>query len=213
MDLHNEFENSKFFLRTRIDRRAADALVGLAAGIAADGVVNTNEAVFLKQWLENNLAHLNDPVINLLYSRLASMLQDGALDPDESLELLNILRGFSGVGIDRSQVGGAAVVTPTDLPFSSPAPDLVWDGRVFVFTGVMAFGSRKDCQALVEERGGLIGGGVSKKVHYLVVGSVGNEQWRHSTYGTKIMKAVELREAGASIAIVGEDHWQKMLFG
>lgn len=42
----------------------------------------------------------------------------------------------------------------------------------------------------------------SEKVHYLVVGSVGNEQWRHSTYGTKIMKAVELREAGASIAIV-----------
>ncbi|BBP62739.1 hypothetical protein PHLH5_02800 [Pseudomonas sp. Cab53] len=84
---------------------------------------------------------------------------------------------------------------------------------MFVFTGVMAFGPRKDCQALVEERGGLIGGGVSKKVHYLVVGSVGNEQWRHSTYGTKIMKAVELREAGACIAIVGEDHWQKMIFG
>ena len=81
-----------------------------------------------------------------------------------------------------------------------------------VFTGVMAFGPRKDCQALVEERGGLIGG-VSKKVHYLMVGSAGHEQWRHSTYGTKITKAVELREAGASIAIVGEDHWQKMLFG
>lgn len=30
MDLHNEFENSKFFNRARIDRRAADALVGLA---------------------------------------------------------------------------------------------------------------------------------------------------------------------------------------
>lgn len=79
MDLHNEFENSKFFHRARIDRRAADALVGLAAGIAADGVVNTTEAVFLKQWLESNLAHLNDPVINLLYSRLACMLQDDVL--------------------------------------------------------------------------------------------------------------------------------------
>ena len=213
MDLHNEFENSKFFHRSRIDRRAADALVGLAAGITADGVVNTNEAIFLKHWLENNLAHLNDPVINLLYSRLASMLQDDALDPDESLELLNILRSFSGVGIDRPQVGGAVAFAPTDLPFNSPAPDLVWVGRTFVFTGVMAYGPRKDCQTLVEERGGLIGGGVSKKVHYLVVGSVGNEQWRHSTYGTKIMKAVELREAGASIAIVGEDYWQKMLFG
>ena len=213
MDLHQEFESSKFFHRSRIDRRAADALVGLAAGIAADGTVNTAEAVFLKQWLENNLAHLNDPVINLLYSRLACMLQDNALDVDESRELLDILRSFSGVRIERPKDGGTAVVTPTDLPFNSPVPDLVWDDRMFVFTGVMAFGPRKDCQALVEERGGLIGGSISKKVHYLVVGSVGNEQWRHSTYGTKIMKAVELREAGASIAIVGEDHWQKMLFG
>ncbi|RMM49580.1 BRCT domain-containing protein [Pseudomonas corrugata] len=213
MDLHSEFENSKFFNHTRIDRRAADALLGLAAGITADGVVNTSEAIFLKRWLESNLVHLSDPVINLLYSRLASMLQDDALDPDESLELLNVLRSFSGVDVENSKVGGIVVVAPTDLPFNSPAPDLVWDGRMFVFTGVMAFGPRKDCQALVEERGGLIGGGVSKKVHYLVVGSVGNEQWRHSTYGTKIMKAVELREAGASIAIVGEDHWQKMLFG
>ncbi len=187
--------------------------MGLAAGITADGIVNTNEAILLKQWLENNLAHLNDPVINLLYSRLASMLQDDALDPDESLELLNILRSFSGVGIDRSQIGGVATVAPTDLPFNSPVPDLLWDSRMFVSTGVMAFGPRKDCQVLVEERGGLIGGGVSKKVHYLVVGSVGNEQWRHSTYGAKIMKEVELQEAGASIAIVGEDHWQKMLFG
>ncbi|MCP1473922.1 NAD-dependent DNA ligase [Pseudomonas sp. EB276 TE3739] len=213
MDLHQEFESSKFFHRSRIDRRAADALVGLAAGITADGDVSVTEAVFLKRWLETNLAHLNDPVINLLYSRLACMLQDNALDKDESLELLNILRGFSGVSIEKPRVSGAVTVTPTDLPFNSPIPDLIWDGRMFVFTGVMAFGPRKDCQALVEERGGLIGGSVSKKVHYLVVGSVGNEQWRHSTYGTKIIKAVELREAGASIAIVGEDHWQKMLFG
>ena len=213
MDLHHEFENSQFFHRSRIDRRAADALVGLAAGITADGIVNIAEAVFLKQWLEDNLAHLNDPVINLLYSRLACMLQDNALDVDESKELLNILRSFSGVGIERPKDGGTAAITPTDLPFNSPVPDLVWDGRMFVFTGVMAFGPRKDCKALVEERGGLIGGSISKKVHYLVVGSVGNEQWRHSTYGTKIMKAVELREAGASIAIVSEDHWQKMLLG
>nr|WP_237614158.1 NAD-dependent DNA ligase [Pseudomonas fluorescens] len=154
MDLHNEFENSKFFHRSRIDRRAADALVGLAAGITADGVVNTGEAIFLKRWLESNLVHLNDPVINLLYSRLASMLQDDALDPDEALELLNILRSFSGVDVENSKVGGNVVVAPTDLPFNSPAPDLVWDGRMFVFTGVMAFGPRKDCQALVEERGG-----------------------------------------------------------
>lgn len=213
MDLHNEFTNSRFFHNARIDRRAADALVGIAAGLTADGMVNTCEAVFLKQWLETHVAHLNDPVINLLYSRLSYMLKDNVLDQDESFELLNILHGFAGLSISQPKEGQPAAIAPNDLPFDAPAPDVVWEGRVFVFTGVMAFGPRRNCQALVEERGGVIGGGVSKKVHYLVVGSIGNEQWRHSTYGTKIMKAVELRNAGAPIAIVGEDHWQRVLFG
>ena len=71
MDLHSEFENSKFFHRARIERRAADALVGLAAGLTADGVITTSEAQFLQNWLRTNVAHLEDPVINLLYSRLS----------------------------------------------------------------------------------------------------------------------------------------------
>ncbi len=143
MDLHNEFESSKFFHRARIDRRAADALVGLAAGITADGIVNARQAVFLKQWLESNLAHLNDPVINLLYSRLACMLQDSALDKDESLELFNILRGFSGVDIERPKVGGAVAAAPTDLPFNLPAPNLVWDGRCLYLQASWPLGHAK----------------------------------------------------------------------
>jgi NAD-dependent DNA ligase len=213
MDLHNEFEHSKFFHSARIDRRAADALVGLAAGLTADGVVTTAEAQFLQSWLRSNVVHLDDPVINLLYSRLSQMLQDQVLDADESLELLSILHSFAGLPLDAPKGASQAFVAPNDLPFNAPAPDLEWSGKVFVFTGVMAFGPRKDCQALIEDRGGLIGGGVSKKVHYLVVGSIGNEQWRHSSYGTKIMRAVELRESGVPIAIVGEEHWQRGLFG
>lgn len=212
-DIHAEFEQSKYFHRSRIDRRSADALVGLAAGLAADGVVSTAEGLFLKDWLETNLAHLDDPVINLLYSRLSNMLLDGVLDPEESLELIGLLQSFSGLSVEKPKASDQTFSVPNDLPFNRPEPDLTWDGRLFVFTGIMAYGPRKACQALVEERGGIIGGGVSKKIHYLVVGSIGNDQWRHSSYGTKIMKAVELREAGTPIAIIGEQQWQRALFG
>ncbi|HLD67618.1 MAG TPA: BRCT domain-containing protein [Pseudomonas sp.] len=213
VDLHSEFEDNKYFHKSRIDRRTADALVGLAAGLTADGVVNTAEALFLQDWLQANLMHFDDPVINMLYARLAVMLQDGVLDAEESAELINMLHGFSGLSLDRPKASEHAYTAPNDLPLNSPEPELVWDGRLFVFTGIMAYGPRKDCQALVESRGGLIGGGVSKKIHYLVVGSIGNEQWRHSSYGTKIMKAVELREGGSPIAIIGEQQWQRALFG
>lgn len=212
MDLHGEFEQSRFFNQARMDRRAADALVGLAAGMIADGTINQAEAEFLKNWLESNLVHLHDPVVNLLYGRLACMLQDGILDADESADLLSILHSFAGLSPTKPTPGEQAFTAPNDLPFCTPAPELAWDGRVFVFTGTMAYGPRKACQQLVEERGGLIGGSVNKKTHYLIVGSIGNEQWRHSSYGLKIMRAVELREAGCPLHIIGEDHWQTALF-
>lgn len=213
-DLHDEFKASRFFNADRIDRRSADALVGLAAGLVADNVVTQDEAVFLKSWIEGNLAHLGDPVINLLYRRLSGMLADGKLDAEESADLLGMLRGLGGISVAAtlSATPASVILRPTDLPFCAPAPSLCFEGKNFVFTGIMAFGPRKDCQQLVTDRGGILGGGVSKKVDYLVVGSIGNEQWRHASYGTKILKAVELREAGAPIAIVSEDHWQSAVF-
>ncbi|MDH4558378.1 NAD-dependent DNA ligase [Pseudomonas sp. BN417] len=213
VDLHGEFQNSRFFHQARIDRRSADALVGLAAGITADGRINQQEAEFLENWIASNLSQLDDPVINLLYRRLSDMLADGVLDAEEAAELLTTLRNFAGLSTARPRASDNAYASPTDLPLCRPAPELQWNGRLFVFTGVMAYGPRKDCEALVIDRGGQIGAGVSKRIHYLVVGAIGNEQWLHSTYGTKIKKAVELREAGAPLAIVSEEHWQKAIFG
>lgn len=208
VDLHQEFRSSRFFHEERIDRRSVDALIGLAAGMTADGSINQHEAKFLKSWIEGNLNHIDDPVVNILYRRLADMLSDGILDQEESAELLDMLQQFSGL-----QLGTAHPFTAsTTLPLDKPAPPLTWHGRTFIFTGVMAYGPRKDCEALVIERGGLIGASVSKKINFLVVGSVGNEQWLHSSYGNKIKKAVELRENGCQIAIISEDFWQKAIF-
>lgn len=209
VDLHQEFQNSRFFHEARIDRRSADALAGIAAGLAADGKINQQEAEFLKTWIETHWVHLEDPVVNILYRRLEGMLSDGVLDADESVELLGMLHQFTGLPISAAKMSYA----PATLPFDNPAPELNLPDRVFLFTGVMSYGPRKECESLIVERGGLIGGSVSKKVHYLVVGNIGNEQWLHSSYGTKIKKAVELRESGVPIAIVGEDHWLKVLFG
>ncbi|MDN7143158.1 BRCT domain-containing protein [Pseudomonas sp. JQ170] len=209
VDLHQEFQNSRFYHQARIDRRSADALLGIAAGLTADSSINQQEAEFLKSWIEQHLAHLDDPVINLLYRRLTNMLSDGILDADESAELLEVLHQFTGA----PQNSVRSFTAPTTLPLNIPAPVLEWSDRVYLFTGAMAYGPRKECEALVLERGGLIGGSVSKKVHFLVVGSVGNEQWLHSSYGTKIKKALEIREAGGGIAIVSEEHWQRAVFG
>jgi|TARA_Y100001001_G_scaffold154252_1_gene168832 NAD-dependent DNA ligase len=209
VDLHQEFENSRIFHQARIDRRSADALIGLASGITADGKINQQEAEFLKRWIETNMNHYADPVVNLLYRRLADMLSDNHLDQDEAAELLDMLKQFTGIEL----AAATPLQRPTTLPLNDPAPDLECTDRAFLFTGVMAFGPRKDCEAIVINLGGRIAPSVSKKVDFLVVGTIGNDQWLHSSYGTKIKKAVELREAGNPIAIISEEHWQNTLLG
>lgn len=209
MDLHQEFQNSRFFHQARIERRAVDELVGMSAGLIADGAINQQEAEFLKAWIETNVIHLDDPVVNLIYRRLANMLNDGILQPDEATELLDLLRQFTGPTLGTT----APFIAPSTLPLCNPAPEIVVHGRCFMFTGTMAYGPRFECEALVRERGGIIGASVCKKINYLVVGSVGNDQWLHSSYGRKIQKAVELRNAGIPLAIISEKHWQAHLFG
>ena len=209
VDLHEEFQKSRFFHEARIDRRSVDSLIGIAAGITADGCINQKEATFLKNWIKSNLIHLDDPVVNILYRRLDDMLRDNILDPDESLELLSLLKQFTGIHEGSVQLFS----TPASLPLNSPPPTLSWEDRTFILTGTMAYGPRKDCEALIIERGGRIGCSVSKKVNFLIIGSIGNDQWMHTSYGFKIKKAVELRETGFPIAIISEEHWQQTLFG
>ena len=209
MDLHQEFQSSRFFHNARIDRRSDESLIGIATGLVADGTINQQDAEFLKGWIETHLAHLDDPVINILYRRLSNMLSDGILQADEASELLDLLHQLTGGPIPMQR----GYTAPTTLPLNNPPPSLEWTGRVFVFTGVMAFGRRQDCEQLVIERGAQVSGTVTRKTSFLVVGSIGNEQWLNSTYGLKIKKAVELRESGLPLAIISEDHWQRALFG
>lgn len=93
------------------------------------------------------------------------------------------------------------------MPLTVPAPEILYLGRSFCFTGVFEFGSRADCHEAVLERGGEPAKGVTKKLDYLVIGSVGSDFWRHSSFGTKILKAAQYCEEGARIAIVSESYW------
>lgn len=189
----------------RIVKRQIDELVGLAKGALLDGVIEENEAQGIYKWLQTNSLCLNTWPASVLYQRLQGMLADNHLDEDESGELLGLLMQIA------APIGGAGSVTPTTLPLTAPAPDLVFPGHSFCFTGVFEFGSRADCHQAVMTLGGEPAKGITKKLDYLVIGSVGSEFWRHSSFGSKIVKAAQYREEGVPILIVGEAHWVSRL--
>lgn len=52
----------------------------------------------------------------------------------------------------------------------------------------------------------------SKKINdVLTIGAYATESWKHSSFGNKIMKAVEYRDMGVPLSIVSEMHWKAYL--
>lgn len=190
------------FNRKSIDSRKIDTLIGLCKGLTADGRVDQAEAEMLHAWLVQSRQATDVPIIVNLLTRVEAMLQDNVLDPDESTELLGLLRSIAG---DPSEVG--ELEKSSSLPLDKPAASVVFPGRVFVFTGTCAFGTRAQCHKATLQLEGDIAENITKMVSFLVLGAYVTDSWIHETYGRKIEKAMEYRDKGTGIHIVSERQW------
>lgn len=194
-----------------VSERQVDELIGICRGITADGVITQGEAEFIHKWLiANQSAFSDNPFLASLFVRVHEMLADGILDNEESQELLETLHHFSGGSIDL-QEAVEGKIKATTLPFNKPEPNIIIPEHRFCFTGTFGFGTRNDCHQAIENLGGIVSQGVTKKLDYLVVGKYATDDWKHSTYGRKIEKAVNYRDTGEKVAIIGEDYWCKFL--
>ncbi len=196
MDIYTRFN------RKNISDRQIDTLIGLSTGLAADGKIDQTEAELLHNWLGQCTTAAEVPIVVNMFNRVSEMLSDGILDSEESSELLAMLQNLAGESSEFGEVPKSA-----GLPLCSPAPNITFPDNSFVFTGTFAFGSRKECQAVVTERLGLCASNVTKSLRYLVIGSYVTDSWVHQTFGRKIEKAMENRDRGLPISIISEQHW------
>ena len=193
------------FNAARLAKRDIDQLLGICEFSLLDGHIDQAEAESIYSWLQMHTAGLDLWPANVLYDRLRTMLADGVLDEDEQHELLTLI---SSIVRPRTQSGE---IIPISLPVDHPEPKVVIPGKQFCFTGVFDFGTRADCHAAVEKLGGEAIKGITKHLDYLVIGSIGSESWRHTSFGSKIEKAVGYRDSGVGLAIITEKHWVQSL--
>ena len=189
----------------RLQSRQVDELIGLGRGLIADGAINEAEVHFLYSWLAANTVIAQQPLIATLYDRVQEILGDGTADADECADLLEALRRFTA-----NEFEAGEQMKATTLPLCDPAPSIRFEGHLFCFTGTFNFGQRRHCEEEVTVRGGEAGS-LTKKTDFLVIGSYATEAWKHSSYGNKIIRAVEMRSSGVPISIISEQHWKAHL--
>lgn len=199
-----------------VPQKTKAELYGLVQGVLADGQIVEAEAAAIKDWIRRNESVRHMWPASVLFDRITVMLADGVLDQEEQRELLRLLAEY----MDRQVAGVVDAPPPVDIsvkpvsldsPFDDPAPDMVHEGMRFLLTGDFATGTRPQVTQIITARGGDICAAPSKKVHYVLVGSLGSELWKGPNWGTKIERAIELRRGGAGLRIVKEQHWANSL--
>lgn len=190
----------------RICRERPHEFNGLLRGILADGEINAGEASVLIDWMRANADYLGDWPYDVIFDRFAAAMADGQIDHEEHLELLKLVSAHLGAGLLAD--GRSA---SSELLCDDPVPMLDFVGRTFVITGVFLCGKRKEIEAVVERLGGKIGGSVTGKTNYLLIGAAGSRDWLLSNHGTKILDAVDRKRAGQGIGVVSERHFKLQL--
>ena len=90
--------------------------------------------------------------------------------------------------------------------FTKPVPPIYFLSATYCFTGVFAYGEKKDCQTATARKGAIIKKDLTQDVDFLVVGSIASAGWAKGNYGRKIERALEL-----GINIISEDTWAAAL--
>ena len=189
----------------RLRKRDADSFYGLCLGMLSDGEVNQTEAEFLLSWLNARPElEAEDPLIGDIHWKLKRVFDDEVMDDGKALQLLKLLTAYTGCPIADSKHDQAV----STLPLCDPSPLIEFRDKTFCFTGSFSLGERSRCVDILKKFGGKQAKNITLKLDYLVVGHNVTIDWKHQSYGTKVVKAMKYRdERGRPISIVSEKRW------
>ncbi|MDK7936656.1 BRCT domain-containing protein [Proteus mirabilis] len=176
-------------------------LIGLCKGIVADKKLEVDEINYLDWWLSKNGQLKKNYPGKYLYELIKKIKKDGVINKDENQLLYQALVDFSGTDLEYGVVDGMSSILPCDQL------DVVEvKNSSFCLTGSFISGKRATIAERINSAGGSIVDRVTHNTHFLVIGAMSSRDWRFSSYGRKIEKAILDRDNGRSnVKIITEE--------
>lgn len=178
-------------------------LLGFLSGVSADGVLTEQEITSLCDWLNANTEVCGEWPANLLVARLNQILEDGIITPEENADLLETIKSICGQRFEETGIAhGMSMEFLEDF-----LDEFTHQGQCLCFTGKFITGPRKAVESTAQQLGASVRSDVTNDVTALVIGTLASRDWRFSSHGRKIEKAIKLKATGASVVIITERTW------
>ena len=194
-----EFETLEDFVEIRLNNIDAECekstinrFFGFCAGIACDDKITLNEAAYLIEKFGQNSAILADPPSRSLVSVCLDAVDDGVISTSESVEICKAITRIVGdaycdTGV--SSLGNVPVFDAYKIDV-----DFDFSEKQIVLTGDFSIKPRRILEDELSARGAIIKKSVSRKTDFVLVASEASRDWVYTHKGTKLNKALALRE-------------------
>lgn len=187
--------------------KTMNELIGILKGISADEKITEEEFHYLDNWINKN-EHITDEwIVSQIIDKIKEIKADGELTHDELDNLLPIIKRLSGQSFAETGLadGGVSEVFSTDIECFSH------NGKTICFTGAFVNGKRTSIENVAKEFGATTVSNVTNNVDALIIGTFSSKDWRFSSYGRKIEKALKQQQKGHHIIILSERQWMKTI--
>lgn len=181
-------------------------LLGLLDGVTADTRLVEQEIYAIRKWLDDHPDQLDFYPGSAMATRLRYILADGVVTSEELAEFKDLIKKISGN--QREEIGQLMGGYADFL--CDRIDELIFPGRCYAFTGKFLSGTRSQMEGLALRRGASIASDITANVDYLVVGMEESRDWRFTSYGRDIEKAMQLKRAGHRILILTEELWTRL---
>lgn len=196
--------------RSYEDVTASDYLnefLGLISGIVSDDQINEDEFAYLIEWLNKHADLIDDATVKSVVAKMVEFSKLEQITPSDEEALVSFLKQTAGI---RFLETGAVDVHPMDH-IADSIESMNHERAAICFTGVFNTGTRKEVEAIAIKLGATPRKDPSKSIHYVVIGSQVSPDWKHTSFGRKIQKAIELRESGHPLIILTEQEWVRFI--
>ena len=181
--------------------------LGLISGIVSDDLINDDEFSYIVDWINNHADLVDDPTVRDVVIKMVEFSKIDSPSADDEAALLSFLKQTSGIQFLET---GSTEVHPMDH-IADTIDSMDYTGARICFTGVFDTGSRKEVEAIANKLGAITRKDPSKSIDYVIIGSQVSPDWKHTSFGRKIQKAIELREGGHPLFILTEKHWRTFI--
>jgi NAD-dependent DNA ligase len=174
-------------------------ILGLCAGINADHKITQAEAKAFIELLRHEPALIDAEIMNEHKVALKKLLKHTVLYRSDFQEAERVVLAILGEEKQEEEIVDALA-----LEFDVPTPGSVkLKGANIVFTGEFHIG-RHYVEEIAEALEAEVQGNTNMATNYVVVGSIPSSAWKYGKYGTKVMRALELKEQGLPLQIISE---------